>query len=77
MNIQFVSDLHLDVSKGFEMPGGDVLIIAGDACEARELVKEHHSTKVINYKTLSAWCLDKSEWRSFRVDNVTHIKVLE
>ena len=43
---------------------------------AREL-KENHSTKVINYKTLSVWCLDKSEWRSFRTDNVTHIKVLE
>ena len=43
---------------------------------AREL-KEHHSTKAINYKTLSVWCLDKSEWRSFRTANVTHIKVLE
>lgn len=42
----------------------------------REL-KEHHSTKVINYKNLSVWCLDKSEWRSFRTANVTHIKVLE
>jgi len=42
----------------------------------REL-KEHHSTKAINYNALSAWCLDKSEWRSFRVANVTHIKVLD
>jgi WYL_2, Sm-like SH3 beta-barrel fold len=43
---------------------------------AREL-KEHHSTKAINYKTLSVWCLDKSEWRSFRTANVTHIRVME
>ena len=43
---------------------------------AREL-KEHHSTKVINYNNLSVWCLDKSEWRSFRTDNVTHIRVME
>ena len=42
----------------------------------REL-KEHHTTKTINHKTLSVWCLDKSEWRSFRTANVTHIKVVE
>jgi hypothetical protein len=43
---------------------------------AREL-KENHSTKVINYKTLSVWCLDKNEWRSFRTSNVTNIKILD
>ena len=43
---------------------------------ARELT-EANSKKVINYKTLSVWCLDKSEWRSFRTANVTHIRVLE
>ena len=40
-------------------------------------VNENHTTKAINYKTLSAWCLDRGEWRSFRVENVTHIKVLD
>jgi hypothetical protein len=38
---------------------------------------EHNRTKVINYKTLSVWCLDKNEWRSFRTANVSHIKVIE
>mgnify|MGYP003704396089 CR=1 FL=1 len=47
-----------------------------DAMPQREL-KESHSTKAINYKTLSVWCLDRSEWRSFRTANVTHIKVLD
>lgn len=26
---------------------------------------------------LSVWCLDKSEWRSFKVANVTQIRVLD
>ena len=42
---------------------------------ARELT-EHHSTRAINYTTLSVWCLDQSAWRSFKVANVTHIRVL-
>ena len=50
--------------------------LVSDLLPAREL-KEHHSTKAINYKNLSVWCLDKSEWRSFRTANVKHIKILE
>lgn len=34
---------------------------------------EHHKTKVYKPETLSVWCLDKSEWRSFRVMNVTSV----
>lgn len=29
-----------------------------------------------NYNTISVWCLDKKEWRSFRVANVKEVKVL-
>jgi len=32
-------------------------------------------TKKANPAVLSVWCLDKKEWRSFRVDNVTDVKV--
>lgn len=28
------------------------------------------------YKNISVWCLDKNEWRSFRVANVKEVKVL-
>lgn len=35
-----------------------------------------HETKLYNPKTISVWCLDKSEWRSFRTANVTRIRVL-
>jgi Icc-related predicted phosphoesterase len=44
MNISLVSDLHLECGYQ-ELPGGDVLILAGDICEARTLRKEFHSTK--------------------------------
>lgn len=36
-----------------------------------------HETKIYNPNTLSVWCLDKSEWRSFRVGNVMHVKVID
>jgi hypothetical protein len=34
-------------------------------------LKEFHETRVYRPETLSVWCLDKMEWRSFRVANVT------
>lgn len=37
MNLHLISDLHLDISKHLTMPGGEVLVIAGDACEIRSL----------------------------------------
>lgn len=36
-------------------------------------LKEFHETRVYKPETLSVWCLDKMEWRSFRVANVTKI----
>ena len=38
---------------------------------------EHHKTKDYKPETLSVWCLDKNEWRSFRISSVQHIKVIE
>lgn len=35
-----------------------------------------HETRLFNPNSLNVWCLDKSEWRSFRVANVTHIRVI-
>ena len=34
---------------------------------------ESHKTRPYKPETLSVWCVDKSEWRSFRVANVTRI----
>ena len=36
-------------------------------------LKEFHETRLYKPEVLSVWCLDKMEWRSFRVANVTKI----
>lgn len=46
-----------------------------EAMPERE-TKVLHETKIYNPNNLSVWCLDKNEWRSFRVANVMHVKVL-
>ena len=40
-------------------------------------VERFHQTRPINENVISAFCLDKNEWRSFRVANVTNIRVLD
>lgn len=40
-------------------------------------VKEGKTPKVPKADTISVWCLDKSEWRAFKVANVTQIRVLD
>jgi hypothetical protein len=49
--------------------------LMASALPARDAEKLHE-TRLYNPKTISAWCLDKNEWRSFRTANVTHIKVV-
>lgn len=44
-----------------------------DAMPAKA-VNEHHQTRVYKPDSLSVWCVDKQEWRSFRVMNVTSVK---
>ena len=44
MRVNVISDLHLEFGS-LELPGGDVLILAGDICEARSLKKDFHSTR--------------------------------
>ena len=36
-------------------------------------LKEFHETRLYKPEVLSVWCLDKMEWRSFRVANVKKI----
>ena len=42
-------------------------------------VEKTDSTRIRkdNPDTISVWCLDKNEWRSFRVANVQKVEVLE
>lgn len=39
-----------------------------------QAVNEHHKTRAYNPQVLSVWCLDKGEWRSFKVMNVKKIE---
>jgi Icc-related predicted phosphoesterase len=48
MKISLCSDLHLDVSGYQELPGGEVLILAGDICEVKTFRNEFHSTKLVS-----------------------------
>ena len=36
---------------------------------------ESKGTKKPNESVVSVWCLDKKEWRSFRVDNVVDLQI--
>ena len=36
---------------------------------------KHKGTKKPNEAVVSVWCLDKKEWRSFRVDNVVDLQI--
>lgn len=38
-----------------------------------EAQNEFHKTRVYNPNVLNVWCLDKLEWRSFRVANVKKV----
>jgi hypothetical protein len=49
--------------------------LRADAMPARA-VNEHHQTRLYKPETLSVFCLDKNEWRSFRVMNVTDIRIM-
>ena len=39
-------------------------------------VTESTKVKKHNPEVMSVWCLDKKEWRSFRIANVTNVRVI-
>jgi len=40
-------------------------------------LNESKKTKAKNETVISAYCLDKQEWRSFKVANVTKIEIID
>ena len=73
MFISLVSDLHLDISGFQEMPGGDVLILAGDICEAKELGKEFHSTKSLDRNPGAFPCYDFFHYECAKYKKVFYV----
>jgi Icc-related predicted phosphoesterase len=73
MIIHLVSDLHLDIGGHLEMTGGDVLILAGDICEAKELSKEFHSTKLMDRKPGAFPCHDFFEFEVPKYKKVFYV----
>jgi len=47
-----------------------------EAMPARVVTEEYQTTRLYKPETLSVWCLDKSEWRAFKVANVKEIRVI-
>jgi Icc-related predicted phosphoesterase len=47
MKINFVSDLHLEMGYQ-ELPGGEVLILAGDIAEVKNIQRHYHETKLVS-----------------------------
>jgi hypothetical protein len=48
----------------------DIIPIPPADVASKSVVKRHENQNVV-----SVWCLDKKEWRSFRVDNVVDLKI--
>ena len=40
-----------------------------------DIASKSNVKRLENQNVVSAWCTDKNAWRSFRVDNVTDVKV--
>jgi Icc-related predicted phosphoesterase len=47
MKINVISDLHLEFSD-LELPGGEVLILSGDVCEAKHVNAEYDVNNILN-----------------------------
>ncbi len=48
----------------------DVIPIPPVDVASKSVVKRHENQNIV-----SVWCLDKKEWRSFRVDNVVDLQI--
>ncbi len=64
MKINVISDLHLDF-EDLTLPGGDVLIISGDACEARRLKRNQYQSDGVTMLPHEKSSLRPDRWYRF------------
>ena len=70
LKISLCSDLHLEFGYQ-ELPGGELLILAGDVAEARGIRKHHSSTKVIQDTPDTFYrCSEFFKWECEKYDQV-------
>ena len=69
MLISIYSDLHLEFGYQ-ELPGGEVLILAGDICETRSLRKEFHQTKLLDRVPGAFPCYDFFKYECAKYEKV-------
>jgi hypothetical protein len=50
--------------------------LRAEAMPQRVVTEEYQTTRLYKPETLSVLCLDKSEWRAFKVANVQEVRVL-
>lgn len=73
MKIQIVSDLHLERAYQ-ELPGGEVLVLAGDIAEAKDIFNHHHSTKIIqDTPDVYYRCSEFFKWECAKYDRVFYV----
>ena len=46
MRVNVISDLHIDFAD-LTLPGGDVLILSGDICEAKNIKKKDYNPDMV------------------------------
>jgi Calcineurin-like phosphoesterase len=74
MRVNVISDLHLEF-KDLELPGGDILILSGDACESRTLRKYRYDPNNILGESPSGKRIDRAA-RFFAEECVKYRQVL-
>ena len=73
MKITIVSDLHIEFGYQ-ELPGGEVLILAGDVAEARSILKHHHSTKLLSDQPIEAYrCSEFFKYECAKYEKVFYV----
>ena len=72
MRINIISDLHLEFAP-LTLPGGDVLVLAGDACEVRSLVREWRGTRAVDRPSGTLKCLDFFEYECAKYEHVIYV----